>query len=225
MNYFAHGCRYVDRPYFLAGTACPDWLSAVDRKVRLRARNVGPFIEGPDELRSEIAAGVSRHLEDDDWFHGSRAFAETTGHIAVLFRKHLGPDDGFRPGFLGHIAMELLLDAVLISRNPGLLDRYYEAVSSVEPDIVESAVNAMCPRSTENLSKLIPKFVEVRFLADYVHPERLMYRVNQVLKRVGLPVLDQGATAVFEAALPIVESQSALLLPPDRFSKALVEAA
>src|SRR3984957_18435669 len=38
MNYFAHGIRFVDRPWFLAGTALPDWLSVIDRRVRLRPK-------------------------------------------------------------------------------------------------------------------------------------------------------------------------------------------
>ena len=42
MNYFAHGWNYVDAPYVLAGTAVPDWLSVVDRRVRARARWRGP---------------------------------------------------------------------------------------------------------------------------------------------------------------------------------------
>ena len=38
MNYFAHGREFVDEPYFLAGTAVPDWLSVVDRPTRIRSR-------------------------------------------------------------------------------------------------------------------------------------------------------------------------------------------
>ena len=29
MNYFAHAIRFLDDPYFLSGTALPDWLSVV----------------------------------------------------------------------------------------------------------------------------------------------------------------------------------------------------
>src|SRR5262245_50971039 len=38
MNYLAHGWRFVGQPYVLAGTAAPDWLSVIDRKIRLRLR-------------------------------------------------------------------------------------------------------------------------------------------------------------------------------------------
>ena len=42
MNYYTHGLRFIGDPYFLAGTACPDWLSVSDRQVRLRSRHVAP---------------------------------------------------------------------------------------------------------------------------------------------------------------------------------------
>ena len=32
MNYFAHALPFFDRPYFVAGTAAPDWLAAADRQ-------------------------------------------------------------------------------------------------------------------------------------------------------------------------------------------------
>ena len=41
MNYLAHGFRFTDEPYFLAGTAAPDWLSVIDRKMRLRVEDGG----------------------------------------------------------------------------------------------------------------------------------------------------------------------------------------
>jgi hypothetical protein len=48
MNYFAHGIRFLDRPWFLAGTATPDWLSVADRKVRLREKFLVPNLDHPD---------------------------------------------------------------------------------------------------------------------------------------------------------------------------------
>jgi hypothetical protein len=39
MNYFAHARPFLDQPYFMAGTGVPDWLTVVDRRVRLRAKH------------------------------------------------------------------------------------------------------------------------------------------------------------------------------------------
>src|SRR6187549_1298898 len=125
MNYFAHGIRYLDRPYFLIGTALPALMSVVARQVRLRARRVTPFAVGSRAPESELAEGILQHLRDDAWFHATPAFAEVSADLTRRFRAVLPPDDAHRPSFLGHIVTEILLDGVLIAADPGRLDEYY----------------------------------------------------------------------------------------------------
>ena len=136
MNYFTHGLRFTDRPYYLVGTALPDMLSVVDRQVRLRSKRVAPFADGTGTVQAELAAGVLQHLDDDAWFHNTPAFLLVTGQLTRLFRELLPADDGYRPALLGHIVMELLLDGVLIRANPGMLDAYYAAFSAIDPHVV-----------------------------------------------------------------------------------------
>lgn len=216
LNYFAHGCRFLDRPHFLAGTACPDWLSVADRGVRLRSKRVSPFVDESGSPRSEFAAGVLRHLADDDWFHSTRAFHETTSELAKAFRP-LGEDDGFRAGFLGHIASELLLDAVLIDRKPSRLDAYYAAMDKVDVAAIEEFVSQMAPRPAERLPRFIGLFRSVQFLRCYTDPGRLLVRLNQVLDRVRLPNLPQRATQVLEQGYELVAARTDELLPAERF--------
>src|SRR3990172_12807151 len=128
MNYFAHGRRFVSDPYFLAGTAVPDWLNVVDRRVRVRAGQARLHVDSPDERTARVAAGIVQHCDDDQWFHGTRAFAELSLELCQMLRDRLPADDGFRPHFLGHILVEILLDAALIADEPRRLDEYYAAL-------------------------------------------------------------------------------------------------
>ena len=64
---FERDLRQFDRPYFLAGTAVPDWLSVADRGVRMRARRVAPLADSSGTIAAEVAAGVLQHLHDDHW--------------------------------------------------------------------------------------------------------------------------------------------------------------
>jgi len=189
MNYFAHGYRYVDDPYFLAGTAVPDWLSVVDRRVRVRPRDAEVAARGDDQLTARIAAGVAQHHADDARFHCTAAFAELSLRFTVAVRDRLPPDDGLRPSFLGHILVELLLDSLLIDERPDLLDAYYRSMHEVEGAVVEAAVNRMASRSTDRLGFFIPLFTRERFLCDYADDAKLYRRLNQVMHRVGLPQL------------------------------------
>jgi hypothetical protein len=213
MNYFAHGIRFVDRPYFLAGTALPDWLAVIDRRVRLRSRHVQPFADGVASPVAELAAGVLRHFDDDGWFHKTPAFAVASAELTVLFRGALSTDDGHRPAFLGHILTEMLLDAVLIAREPDLLSQYYDAFLQLDAGIVESAVNQMARQPTDRLCGFIPLFVQEKFLADYQDPKRLLFRLNQIMRRVKLNSLPTSFETALVDARQIVERHAIGLLP------------
>lgn len=216
MNYFAHGRQFTDRPYFLAGTAAPDWLSVADRRVRLRARRAEPFADGSGSPQAEFAAGVLQHLGDDERFHRLPAFLDVSGRLMVLFRVLLHPHDGFRPGFLGHIVTELLIDAVLIERRPEGLEEYYAALEELDPLIVEQSVNKMAKNETDRLAALIPLFHREGFLWDYLESSRLLVRLNQVMRRVKLQPLPPKTVDVLEEGRAIVREQidELLLVPP-----------
>ncbi len=57
----------------------------------------------------------------------------------------LARETGLRPGFLGHLLVELLLDAALIAEAPERLDAYYQLLDQVDPGWVQAAVNRMAP--------------------------------------------------------------------------------
>lgn len=216
MNYFAHGIHFAGRPWFLAGTAVPDWLSVADRKVRLRAQRVAPFADGTDSPRAQLAAGVLQHLEDDHWFHHTEAFIETSSQLTRLYRQALGADNGFRPGFLGHVSTELLLDGLLIEDNPQRLDAYYEELAQIDPDVVQEVVNTMVVNATSRLADFIGRFRRAQFLRDYTDSGRLLARLNQVMQRIKLNRLPPQAEEVLVAGRPIVRRRMEELLPPGR---------
>jgi hypothetical protein len=217
MNYFAHGRDYLDRPYFVAGTAVPDWLSVVDRRMRVRQRTVQRFDQDDDPRVATVAAGILQHLHDDDWFHQTRAFAELSLELTRDIRQVLPEDDGFRPSFLGHILVEILLDAVLIDQNPGRLDDYYATLARVDPQVVADAVNRMATRSSGLLSVFIPRFLAERFLYDYLDDEKLLWRLNHVMRRVQLVPLPERFMQIFPEARKRIQMRRDELLagPPD----------
>lgn len=217
MNYLAHGWLHVDDPYFLAGTAIPDWLNVVDRRVRVRRKQAAPYCASDDPRLATIARGVVRHHEDDAWFHATPAFAELSLRFTVAVRDALAPDEGLRPSFLGHILVELLLDDVLAAEAPERLEAYYAALDQLDPAVVQAAVNQMSARPTDRLTELLPLFVRERFLYDYAEDGKLRRRLNQVMRRVGLPELPERFESVLPAARRAVCARAAELLapPPD----------
>ncbi|MEN6556909.1 MAG: hypothetical protein ABFC54_01890 [Thermoguttaceae bacterium] len=212
MNYFAHAMHCLDRPYFLAGAAVPDWLAVADRPLRLRSVRVEPFAEDPDPCVAELAGGVLQHLRDDAQFHATRAFAETSLELTVRARDVLGRDAGFRPAFLGHLLTELLLDAVLIEEAPERLTAYYRVLETLDVAQVEAIVSRMTPRPTRRLAGFIELFRRERVLSDYEKDDKLRARLNQIMRRVRLSPLPDAFAAILPAARRLVRQRRSSLL-------------
>ena len=215
MNYFAHALPWLDRPYFVAGTALPDLLSVLDRRVRLRGKLVAPFANGSADPAAEVAAGVLQHLHDDDWFHRTPGFLQVTTELTQRFRGALPAEEGYAPSFLGHIVTEMLLDSVLIEQHPGRLEIYYALFRNLDCRLVQRTVNAMARNPTDRLTEFLPHFERERFLYDYQDAGLLLVRLNQVLQRVKLNTLPPQTISVLEQGRQLISEHVNALLPSD----------
>lgn len=212
MNYLAHGYRFLDNPLFLSGTAVPDWLCVSDRRTRVRSRRVEAARGRLTADEAQVADGICQHLADDDVFHRLVEFAEIEADLSARFRRHMPDPFDHRPGFLGHVVAELMLDAWLAESQPGLLRAYYAALESADPELILSAVNRVAARPAERLPEFILQFRRLQFLYDYLDDERLLGRLNQVLRRVTLPPLDDSHRGVLADARRLLRQQGDRLL-------------
>lgn len=204
MNYFAHGCAFIDRPYLLAGTAVPDWVRVSDPGLRVRSRHAEPLVGVADPVLAQVAQGVVQHHRDDGWFHGTAAFSTASWALTKLFRDVLVADEGFRPSFLGHILVEMLLDDLLIADDPSRLEAFYSAFDQVDPDRLAWAVGQIATRPVVGLARWVPLFSRERFLSDYADDGKLVVRLNQIMRRVKLPELPGQFAQVLPAARSVV---------------------
>ena len=187
MNCFSHAFRFLDRdPYFIVGTCLPDWLSACDRKCRVREKHAVKFVDHDDPIVSTIAKGIVRHHQDDDWFHKSPHFNKLILDFAVELRDLHGNERTMRPSLVGHIVVELFLDAYLNAKFPGRLEYFYEQVKTVDGKQIQDAINLFATKPTNKLVDEIARFIKERYLFDYDTDEGVIYRINKVFKRIKL---------------------------------------
>lgn len=216
MNYLSHAWPLLaspePQPYEVAGVAVPDWLGVAARRTKCRSRDAAPNANDPDPRVAALARGVCRHHADDAWFHDSPEFGRLSLAFAKTIRESLGESTSLRPWFLGHVLVELLLDAALAAREPGLIERYYDAVAEVDPAWVAETIARFARRDVGRLAELIERFVEVRFLVDYADDERLAYRLNQVMDRVGLDRLPPRFTTLLPPLREAVAASTDALL-------------
>jgi hypothetical protein len=212
MNYYAHGYPYLDDPFFLAGTAVPDWLSVVNRRVRVTSKSAKQHRNDTDPRFAAVARGIVQHHYDDAWFHETKEFVMLNLEFSKAIRERYPQDASFRPSFLGHVLVEILLDAELIAQEPAKLDAYYEVLDAVDAPIVCEAVSRMATRPADLLEGFIPLFSAERFLYDYAEDGKLLKRLNRVMKRVGMPTLPDDFCDFLPAARARVKERASALL-------------
>jgi hypothetical protein len=212
MNYLAHALPFLEQPYFAAATGVPDWLTVVDRRVRVRMKHAEAFLEDHDPVLAAVAGGVAQHLRDDAQFHGTRAFFEVSARLSDFAQNALGDERGLRANFLGHLLCEVLLDATLAAEDEQRVKAYYKVLDKLDPAAIEAAVNRMAPRTTARLAFFIEEFRRAKILWDYREDGKLMGRLNQVMRRVGLPPLPADFAAILPAAREVVAERKEELL-------------
>ena len=212
MNSFSHAFRFLGNPRFVTGTCVPDWLSACDRKCRARKKLAQAYLPNATPEQRPLVLGIIQHHEDDHWFHKTPAFNELSLVFAKQIRARLG-EPGFRPALLGHIIIEIFLDAYLQEQHPGRLDSYYEQIASVSPELIQDTVNAFVSRPTRQLVPFVAGFLKSRYVFDYLDDEKMKFRVNQVFQRLRLEPIKSELDAWFvESRAEVYRRVSELLL-------------
>ena len=207
MNYLAHSLPFVFREHDLdrwrvAGTSLPDWLRVIDKKARLRP-NVLAGAPADDERFVALREGAQRHHDDDLRFHTDDEFEALTHELTAVLRAgfpHL------RASTLGHVMIELLLDAALMHKEPRLLDRYYAALDALDDDLIGMFVRRATGRPMENARSFLDRFKRARFLAAYATDAGLLSCLRGVWSRAGLGGIDEGVVDVIRRSRPRVTS-------------------
>lgn len=217
MNCLSHAHEFLDVPSFAAGTCIPDWLGMWDRGARVRSRRVQGYLQREDlshESRA-TANGILQHFADDAWFHESRAFVESSLAVGEMVAGFPDSARGHRPRFVGHILVELLLDAMIEEKRPGTIKAYYDAMAATSVSMLEETINAMAIRPVTDFERFMDRYLTERFLEDYLDDERLLYRLNRILHRVQMTPLPGAAlTAIARARDRVRSEKDALLQRP-----------
>ena len=107
-----------------------------------------------------------------------------------------------------------LIDAVLAEEQPRRLDDYYAALAALDPILTERAVSRLATKPTDRIAALIPRFNSERFLYDYLDDDKLLTRLNHVMRRVNLPQLPVTLVELISSMRRRVRQQMSDLLTP-----------
>lgn len=201
MNLVAH--YFLDRDlvnsYFTVGAATPDLLSIYNSGVRIKGRHLQ--LLGDEELGQitpPFLNGLERHFFADGVFHTSPLFTSSTRRISKMLEDYFPGLEIQRKFFVGHILLELLLDKVLINRNPGILESYYGHFESLQPfRDVRRSIEIAVGKSLPNYERYMDKFLRKRFLYQYAEFDHIGWILKRILRRVRIRHTQYIDSAVF----------------------------
>jgi len=194
MNFLSH--YYFDRDitncYHILGTVLPDLLKNADKSVIIRPEKV--TYTHPDMRR--IADGWNKHLEVDRYFHSSEFFLLHSHQL----KKVLAPvieGSKVKPFFVGHIAIELLLDNLLLTTGMVSVDSFYDHMNGCHQDVIEGFLNMAGLEDTGRFFRFFGGFKKDSYLHTYAETHHIAY----ALKRICMRVWPEPFTPEQEAAM------------------------
>lgn len=188
MNYLSHFYfdRVDDNKFYNIGLILPDLARSHISKLRI---NPYKNIEFTTHEIASINKGCNKHFASDRKFHNWMTFVDLTTRATDMIRES-GDKDINRDYFITHILVEVLLDKILVEKNPELPDEFYKMIESVDQDWVLKYMRYAGLQDDELWKAQHRKFMKAGFLRNYTSIENVVAAVEQVAIKTGLVELN-----------------------------------
>jgi len=197
VNFLSHYYfeRYSPHSERVLGALLPDLLKNVDKGYNFHPQRFEEVLFAHPKT-TWISEGWYRHVEVDRLFHTSDFFLQHTHAL----RKQLDPIVDHLPiraSFLAHIALELLLDHLLIDQDLVNANRLYEHLAHVQKATIEKYLLTLGEVDTVRFFVFYERFIASRYILDYADLPNLSYALFNICKRVWtFDVTDQDRRAL-----------------------------
>jgi hypothetical protein len=199
MNFLSH--YYFDRDvtncYHILGTVLPDLLKNADKTIVLHPEK----LHHQNEHVNSIIKGWNKHLEVDKYFHSSNFFLTHSHQL----KKELAPvieGSPVKPFFLGHIALELILDNLLITTNKITVHDFYEHIQSCDDAIIQEFLTFAGLADSTKFFRFFNGFKKDGYLHTYSETPKIAYALKRICMRVWKdPFTDEHEEAINEVVV------------------------
>jgi hypothetical protein len=181
MNFLSH--FYFDRHttdcYHVLGTVLPDLLKNADKHIVLHPEKLQHL--NPDV--NSIITGWNKHLAVDKYFHSSDFF---TVHSHELKKQLLPAIQGspVKPFFLGHIALELIIDNLLLTTGEVKVDDFYAHLAGCKTETIDEFLTFSGLADTAVFFKFYANFQKSKYLHTYAETHQISYALKRICMRV-----------------------------------------
>ena len=183
MNFLSH--FYFDRnssdPNLVLGTVLPDLVKNARKDWKFHPEKKEHLFK--DRFEISIVSGWKRHLAVDRHFHNSEFFMTHTAAI----REAIAPlllNSPVRPSFLAHIALELILDSILLTDNLVDAENLYSHLVQSDRNSLKKFLELNSMDDPTHFFKFFDKFLEIKYLNSYREAHNIMYAINRICMRI-----------------------------------------
>jgi hypothetical protein len=161
------------------GTVMPDLLKNADKTVIIHPEK----LSHQDSNINSIINGWNKHLLVDRYFHSSDFFLT---HSHQLKKMLLPAMEGspVKPFFLGHIALELILDNLLLTTGKVTADGFYDHLDGCKTPIVDEFLTSSGLKNTAIFFKFYDDFKKSKYLNSYGDTKQIAYALKRICMRV-----------------------------------------
>ena len=181
MNFLSHFYfdKDTDNSYLILGTVLPDLLKNADKNIILRPEKP----KYTNKSVNMIIAGWNKHMAVDRYFHSSDFFI----HHSHQLKKQLLPalsGSLVKPFFVGHVALELILDNLLLANDMVTTDSFYNHLEGCEVSVIEEFLVFAGLDDSSRFFKFYDNFKQSRYLNSYLKIDALAYALKRISMRI-----------------------------------------
>jgi len=199
MNFLSH--YYFDRDvtncYHILGIVLPDLLKNADKTIVLHPEK----LHHQNESVNCIIKGWNKHLEVDKYFHSSGFFLTHSHQL----KKELAPvvaGSPVKPFFLGHIALELILDNLLITTNKIDVHEFYEHMQGCDDAVIQEFLTVAGLTDATKFFRFFTGFKKDGYLHTYSETPKIAYALKRICMRIWRdPFTDEHEEAMNEVVV------------------------
>lgn len=209
MNFLSHFYfeRKINDPQRTLGAVLPDLLRNMDKEIRIfPEKNASKYLKNKNI--AQILKGWSRHVTTDKFFHNNIFFIEKTQQLKA-FLAPVVINTPIRASFLSHIALELLLDRLLLKNSWLHEDDFYEQLAEVDRASLEMFLDLSGIPNPNYFLAYFNSFIVDRYLGSYRDMAKLTYALNQICKKFWPNGLDEEKKLQLTNALTNYEEELA----------------
>lgn len=183
MNFLSH--FYFDRqntdPNVVLGTVLPDLVKNARKDWNLRPEKNELLFTGKNE--KSILTGWKRHLAVDRHFHNSAFFIKHTSAMRTAMAPVL-VHSPVRPSFVAHIALEIMLDSILLTEDIIDAGDLYSNLRLSDRTALKNFFKLTTMDDPVHFFKFFDNFLESNYLGSYRETHNIMYAVNRICMRI-----------------------------------------